>query len=188
MIQSLATLAYNSRRAAFFRKELMFALHILNEGHIDLPRFKGEWAGASGHPQFLPSSWYRFAQDYNGDGVKDIWNNIPDAFASIANYLKQNGWQSHGPWAIPVSLPRHFTKSIMSLKVTKTVGQWRQLGVRTLKRPLPGDAVQASVIEPLGGPAMMVFNNFRVIMRWNYSSYYAGTVGYMAEKICRRSL
>ena len=94
VIKSLATLAYDSNRTAFFRKELFLALHILNDGHVTLQDFKGEWAGASGQPQFLPSSWVKYAVDYDGDGHKDIWRSKPDVFASIANYMHINGWHA----------------------------------------------------------------------------------------------
>lgn len=189
VIKSLATLAYDNRRASFFRKQLFYALHILNDGHVDLKNFKGEWAGASGHPQFLPSSWHNYAVDYNGDGRKDIWNTYSDVFASIANYLKEHGWQRGGPWAVQASLPAHFDKSLLTRKVSKTVEQWQSLGVRikTDGQHITPQSV-ASVIYPYGGPAMMIFNNFKVIMRWNRSTYYAGTVGYMAEQICRHPL
>jgi lytic murein transglycosylase len=188
VIQSLATLAYDSRRSTFFRRELILALHILNQGHIDLPNFKGEWAGGSGHPQFIPSSWHHYAVDYNGDGQKDIWNNMPDAFASIANYLKKNGWKRNGRWAIEVVLPRHFDSHLLSRKVVKPAWKWKALGVKGISRQVPDTNINASVIYPDGGPALMVFNNFNVIMRWNRSIYYAGTVGYIAERICRRHL
>lgn len=189
VIKSLATLAYDNRRAAFFRKQLFLALHILNGGHVQLKNFKGEWAGASGHPQFLPSSWHNYAVDYNNDGRKDIWKTHSDVFASIANYLLQNGWKSGQPWAIPVHTPPHFNKDLLTRKVVKTVDQWKALGVRAGSRPLPADGyLKASVIRPYGGPTMMIFNNFNVIMKWNRSTYYAGTVGYMAEQICRKKL
>ena len=188
VIHSLATLAYDNRRSAFFRKQLFHALHILNGGHVELKDFKGEWAGASGHPQFLPSSWHNYAVDYDGDGRKDIWRTHADVFASIANYLKQNGWQTGQPWAIEVTTPPGFNKDLLTSKVVKTVGEWQALGVRPTKRALPAGNLEASVVRPHGGPTFMIFNNFRVIMRWNRSIYYAGTVGYTAEKICRREL
>lgn len=188
VIHSLATLAYDNRRAAFFRKQLFHALHILNDGHVQLKDFKGEWAGASGHPQFLPSSWNHYAVDYNGDGRKDIWKTLPDVFASIANYLHKNGWKAGEPWAIPVTTPANFNKDLMSLKVTKSISEWKRLGVHAQKGELPSTNYEVSIIRPYGGPTMMVFNNFKVIMKWNRSTYYAGTVGYMAESVCKRPL
>lgn len=190
VIKSLATLAYDNRRAAFFRKQLLLALHILNDGHVSLKDYKGEWAGASGQPQFLPSSFHQHAVDYNQDGKKDIWKTHDDIFASIANYLKHNGWQRNQPWAIPVEVPSSISEDMMTREVTKTVEAWQQLGVRPIDQAqFPSDRMlTASIVKPYGGPAFMIFNNFKVIMKWNRSVYYAGTVGYMAEKICKRRL
>jgi len=186
VIRSLATLAYDGRRPAFFRRELLLALRILNEGHVGLADFKGEWAGATGQTQFLPSSFYQFAVDYNGDGRKDIWRTHGDIFASIANYLVQNGWQSGQPWSAQVTLPPNFLRSWASLKVQKPISEWLQMGVRPVSSAhLPHRNAMASIIIPYGGPSFMVFKNFRVFMRYNYSSYYAGTIGYMADRICQ---
>lgn len=189
VIQSLATLAYGSPRKAFFRKELLIALHIVNEGHVNLEDFKGEWAGASGHPQFMPSSWRKYAVDYTGSGHKDIWKNYPDAFASIANYLAQHGWQKDQPWAVQVTLPANFDTSLVNNKVEKSIAEWKQLGVKTTDgRPWPDSSLKANLIQPLGGPDILTFTNFKVLMQWNRSIYYAGTVGYMAEQICGRPI
>ncbi|MDP1575088.1 MAG: lytic murein transglycosylase [Coxiellaceae bacterium] len=183
VIQSLATLAYDNRRAAFFRKELFYALEILNGGHVKLERFKGEWAGATGQSQFLPSSWHAFAVDYDGDGRKDIWDSRADVFASIANYLVKHGWQSHQPWGIVVRLPNDFDSALASLKIVKTVSEWEKLGVHFSDTRINPNLL-ASIIKPDGGPDFMVFNNFKVLMRWNHSIYYAGTVGYLADQLC----
>lgn len=188
VIKSLATLAYDNRRAAFFRTQLFHALHILNGDHVALKDFKGEWAGASGQPQFLPSSWHDYAVDYNGDGKKDIWKTHADVFASIANYLVQHGWQRGEPWAVKVKLPGNFNKDLLTREVTHTVAEWEKMGVSPIDGKLPRGDLQASVVEPYGGPALMIFKNFKVIMKWNRSIYYAGTVGYMAEQVCRRKL
>jgi membrane-bound lytic murein transglycosylase B len=134
----------------------------------------------------LPSSWHRFAVDYDGDGYKNIWRSLPDSFASIANYLKQNGWKPNEPWAIGVKVPENLDHHLLSLNVTKTIALWERLGVRTLHgEAFPNGHLQAAIIKPDGGPTMMVFNNFNVIMQWNHSTYYAGTVGYMADAICQ---
>lgn len=189
VIYSLATLAYDDRRADFFHNELLIALNILNDGHVKLKDFKGEWAGASGHPQFLPTSWRDYAVDYDGDGRKDIWKNLPDAFASIANYLHKNGWEYNAPWAIPVNVPENFDSSLLSPDVTKSITQWEKLGVQAQQgEDFPEKNYPVSIIQPDGGPTMMIFNNFKVIMKWNHSTYYAGTIGYMAEKICQRPI
>lgn len=186
VIKALATLAYDSKRQDFFRRELFIALRILNEGHVSLADFKGEWAGASGQPQFLPSSWVKYAVDFDGDGRKDIWKSKPDTFASIANYMKQNGWQTGEPWAIQVKLPSHFDMKSEGKNNMKSVGEWSRLGVRTESgQELPYQNMQASIVQPLGGPTFMAFPNYKMILRYNNSIYYAGAIGYMADKICQ---
>lgn len=187
VIKSLATLAYDSKRKEFFRKELFIALRILNDGHVSLSDFKGEWAGASGQPQFLPSSWVRFAVDYEGNGKKDIWKSKPDVFASIANYMKSNGWHRGEPWAIHVTLPKNFDMKLEGKNKAKPVSEWNALGVRTENgQPLPYQNLQGSIVQPYGGPAFLTFPNYKMILRYNNSIYYAGAIGYMAEQICKK--
>lgn len=187
VIRSLATLAYDSSRKDFFRKELLLALQILNQGHVSLNHFKGEWAGASGQCQFLPTSWVKFAVDYDKDGRKDIWESKPDVFASIANYMKKNGWQAAEPWAIEVKLPANFDKNLQGKTTIKSVKEWNTLGVRTKTgEALPYSDLMASVIEPYGGPVFLTFPNYKMILRYNNSIYYAGAIGYIADKICNR--
>jgi len=188
VIKSLATLAYESNRPQFFRQELFIALHILNDGHVSLEHFKGEWAGASGHPQFLPSSWVDYAVDYDGDGHKNIWDSIPDALASIANYMQKNGWHAHQPWAILVRLPANFDAKLMGKSISKPVKEWQALGVRTEQGgSLPEPDLIASVIQPNGGPVFLAYPNYKMILRYNNSIYYAGSIGYLADKICQRA-
>lgn len=184
VIGSLATLAYDSDRTKFFRKELLVALKIVQDGHVDLEHFKGEWAGASGHSQFLPSSWKKFAVDYDGDGHKDIWNDLQDVFASIANYLLQNGWKVNEPWAYEAQLPPNFNYGLIGFDQKHSVATWRQAGL-ILPHGVqwPSDNIQASLIEQYGGPYMLVFDNFRVLLRYNNSKFYAGSVGYLADSI-----
>ena len=187
VIKSLATLAYDSGRRDFFRRELFLALHILNDGHVSLQRFKGEWAGASGQPQFLPSSWVKYAVDYDGDGRKDIWDSKADVFASIANYMKKNGWKTGEPWAIYVKLPAHFDASLEGKSIVKPVSEWNALGVRTMSgQPLPHQDLNASIVQPNGGPVFLAYPNYKMILRYNNSIYYAGAIGYLADKICER--
>jgi membrane-bound lytic murein transglycosylase B len=187
VIRSLATLAYESNRPEFFRKELFIALGILKDGHVSLENFKGEWAGASGQPQFLPSSWVKYAVDYDGDGHKDIWESKPDVFASIANYMKMNGWRTGEPWAIYVKLPAHFDANLMGKTIKKPVSEWNALGIRTESgQPLPHQDLQASIVQPNGGPVFLAYPNYKMILRYNNSIYYAGAIGYMADKICKR--
>lgn len=188
VIKSLATLAYDSNRPEFFRKELFLALHILNDGHVTLQRFKGEWAGASGQPQFLPSSWVRYAVDYDGDGHKDIWTSLPDVFASIANYMKLNGWRTGEPWAVYVKLPPHFDVKLEGKSIVKSVAEWNAMGVRTeTGQALPHQNLQASIVQPNGGPVFLAYPNYKMILRYNNSIYYAGAIGYLADKICQRT-
>lgn len=185
VVKSLATLAYDSKRKDFFRKELFIALKILNDGHVDLADFKGEWAGATGQPQFLPSSWMKYAVDYDGDGHKDIWRSKPDVFASIANYMKQNGWQDGGPWAVQVKLPQRFDMNLEGKQTVKPVSEWAALGVKLENgKPLPYQNLEASIVQPYGGPTFLTFPNYKMILRYNNSIYYAGAIGYMADKIC----
>ncbi|KTD17837.1 lytic murein transglycosylase [Legionella jordanis] len=187
VIKSLATLAYDSNRRDFFRKQLFLGLRILNEGHVPLERFKGEWAGASGQPQFLPSSWVEYAVDYDGDGRKDIWGSKTDVFASIANYMKKNGWQANQPWAIEVKLPPKFDMNLQGKSITKPVSEWNALGVRTVNGDsLPYPELTASIVQPNGGPVFLAFPNYKMILRYNNSIYYAGAIGYMADRICNR--
>lgn len=188
VIPSLATLAYDSKRKDFFRKELLLALHILNDGHVTLARFKGEWAGASGQPQFLPSSWVKYAVDYDGDGHKDIWSSKPDVFASVANYMKKNGWQTGEPWAITVRLPAHFDKQLQGKTIVKPTSEWNAMGVRTENgEPLPYQNLPASIVEPFGGPVFLAYPNYKMILHYNNSIYYAGAIGYLADKVCKRT-
>ncbi|MCK4608110.1 MAG: lytic murein transglycosylase [Gammaproteobacteria bacterium] len=183
--RSLATLAYDSRRGPFFRKELLLALHMINDGHVVHETWVGEWAGASGQSQFLPSSWYKYAVDYDNDGFKDIWKNYPDIFASIANYLRENGWETGQPVLVKVSLPHNFNHNLLGLKHEKPVYDWQNLGVKINNNyPIPNPHLMASVIEPYGGPVFMVFNNYKVLLRWNYSLFYAATINYTAANIC----
>ena len=187
VIKSLATLAYDSNRTDFFRHQLFIALRILNDGHVSLAHFKGEWAGASGHPQFLPSSWVEYAVDYDGDGHKDIWDSKPDALASIANYMKKNGWKTGEPWAIFVTLPPHFDASLKGKSIVKPTREWNALGVRTESgQPLPNPDLMASIVQPDGGPVFLAYPNYKMILRYNNSIYYAGAIGYLADKICLR--
>lgn len=187
VIKSLATLAYDERRGKRFRHELLLALQIVSQGQISFEKFKGEWAGASGQPQFLPSSWFKYAVDYDQDGRKDIWTSNADALASIGNYLAKNGWQWQGPTVIEVQLPENFPENLKSKKILKSVSEWNDLGVRTISgEELSGDDNDTSIVELEGGTAFLIYPNFRVIMTYNYSSYYAATIIYMADKICRR--
>ncbi len=189
VVPALATLAYDGRRAAFFRSELIAALRILDEGHISPDEMRGSWAGAMGQSQFMPSSFLRFAVDFDGDGRRDIWNSLPDIFASIANYLAGSGWNDNYTWGRKVKLAsaeKAPPTSKAALKIVKSLPEWQSLGVRrTNGRSLPSVALDASLLQTDEGkgPAYLVYDNFRVLMDWNRSTYFALTVGELADLI-----
>ncbi|MBO6826856.1 MAG: lytic murein transglycosylase [Sneathiella sp.] len=186
VVEALTTLAYDNRRAAYFRKELMNALRILNEDHITLANMKGSWAGAMGQSQFMPSSFLNFAEDYNGDGRRDIWTTKADVFASAANYLSRSGWKYDQTWGREVRLPAGFDTSLIDLKVEKPMQDWQDLGVRRADgRDLPTRQLMGSLVQPKGGngQTFIVYNNYRTILKWNRSTYFAMSVGQLADRI-----
>ena len=186
VIQALVTLAYDQRRAQFFRGQLLDALQIIDHGHISPEKMIGSWAGAMGHMQFMPSTFIGHAVDYTGDGRKDIWQSLPDAFASAANFLVNIGWQPGETWGREVRLPEHFDLTLATLGKKKTLKAWSALGVRRANgAPLPQSDMQGAIILPQGhnGPAFIVYENFRVILRWNNSYNYALSVGHLADRI-----
>ena len=188
VIEALATLAYDGRRSAYFRGELLNALQILQDGHATLPTMKGSWAGAMGQSQFMPSSFLKLAVDFDGDGRKDIWTTYADIFASAANYLSQSGWRPRETWGRRVKLPEGFDAGGTGLKIVKPISTWQQLGVRRPNgRNLPVASMKGSVILPNKtlSPAFLVYHNFRVIMKWNRSIYFATSVGLLADAIVR---
>ena len=187
VVPALATLAYDGRRSAYFRKELINALKILDEGHIAHKNMKGSWAGAMGQNQFMPSSFHAYAIDGNDDGRRDIWTSLPDVFASTANYLSKSGWKEDERWGRRVRIPASFTKDMVGLDVKRDLATWKKMGVT-----LPsGDEIpvvpgmKASIVVPDGikGPAYLAYGNYRVIMRWNKSTYFATSVGILADQI-----
>lgn len=185
-IAALATLAHDGRRSTFFRAQLMAALKILDEGHISPAKMKGSWAGAMGHFQFIPTTFQAYAQDYDGDGHKNIWGNQADAYASAANFLTKSGWKGDEIWGREVKLPKGFDFNLASMKVKKSLGDWQGLGVRRLNGTnLPSMDMTASIVAPAGakGPAFMIYGNFRTIMVWNRSIFYAIAVGHLADRL-----
>lgn len=189
VIESLATLAYDGRREAFFRKELMHALKIADAGHIALEDMQGSWAGAMGQCQFMPSSFLAFAQDYNNDGRKDIWHSLPDVFASIANYLSTSGWQGDFIWGREVKLPTGFDRSLSGTSVSRSLAQWQALGVRKIHGGnLPDEPIKASVVFPdeADDRAYLVYDNYKTLLKWNRSLYFATAVGILADKLTGR--
>lgn len=189
VVNALATLAYDGRRSAYFRGELMKALQILEEGHIAPEDMKGSWAGAMGQSQFMPSSFLAYAHDYDGDGAKDIWNTQADVFASAANYLKGVGWNDDLTWGREVRVPAGFDPDQASLDVVKSIAAWQDMGVRRADgSDLPGRDLQASIILPggAGQPAFMIYDNYRATLRWNRSHYFATAVGLLSDRIAYR--
>lgn len=187
VIEALATLAYDGRRGSFFRAQLMAALRILDQGHIAPHAMVGSWAGAMGQMQFMPTTFRDHAFDQDGDGRKDIWTNLSDAFGSAGRFLADIGWQSDQIWGRQVRLPAGFDYSQSDLDMTKPLSDWAALGLRRADgSALPVVAgMNASLLVPAGhqGPAFLVYDNFRVIMRWNNSSFYALAVGHLADRI-----
>ncbi len=186
VVPALATLAFDGRRSSFFRSQLFHALTILDQGHISVDRMTGSWAGAMGQPQFMPSSFVSFATDHDGDGRIDIWTTPADVFGSAANYLARSGWRDDLTWGRAVSVPKGFTRSDFGLKTSKPLPQWQQLGVRRVDgSDLPPRAVTASVIEAEKGkgPTFVVYQNFRTILKWNRSTFFALAVGHLADRL-----
>ena len=188
IISALATLAFEGRREAFFTKELMASLKILDQGHIPVQELKGSWAGAMGQNQFMPTSCLHYGADGDGDGKIDIWQNTSDVFASTANYLKKEGWQAGGSWGKEITLPKGFNSALAGTKSNqgKTVTQWRKLGViQKDGTPLHLSKKKAWIVTPDDnqGRSFLVYNNFRTIMHWNRSYYFAISIGTMADAI-----
>ena len=189
VIGALTTLAYDPRRAKFFRKQLMDALIILEEGHITVDKMKGSWAGAMGQTQFMPSTFRAYAMDGDGDGKINIWESKADAFASAANYLSSIGWRSDQTWGREVLLPSGFDQDLIKEKVAKTLAEWQALGVRKMfGKNLPTRDLVAMVVQP-DGPGERAFitypANYSAILDWNRSHKFAISVGTLADAIVR---
>lgn len=198
LARSLATLAWEGRRRDLFESELIALMKMADRG-VPRHRMVGSWAGAFGNPQFLPSVYLRLAVDGDGDGRADIWSSRADTLASIANYFRDAGWRSGQPWGARAYVPPTFDRGSVQtriaspvcprvherLSVWKTVREWRALGI-TPQRHL-GDNVMASLFEPdgPGNPAYLLTGNYRVILEYNCSNYYAMSVGLLADEIAR---
>ncbi len=183
---ALATLAHDSRRADFFREELLNALRILQEGHISAAEMKGSWAGAMGQMQFMPSTFLGYAVDADGDGRKDIWHSLPDALDSGAQFLSRLGWKNGELWGREVRLPEGFDFDLAALNRKKTVTEWAALGVTLPNgKTLPKSDMVGAILLPQGyaGPAFLVYRNFEVVMAWNRSINYALSVLLMSDRL-----
>lgn len=186
VIQSLATLAHDGRRGAFFEKQLIGALQIIQAGDVDPRRMTGSWAGAMGHTQFIPTSYLAYAVDFTGDGKRDIWSDDPtDALASTAAYLKRFGWTKGQPWGVEVRLPAGFNAGLAKRDIKRSPAEWAAMGVTDMQgRAVPNHG-QAAILLPAGtaGAAFMIFDNFGVIARYNNAEAYVIGVGHLSDRI-----
>jgi membrane-bound lytic murein transglycosylase B len=183
---ALATLAHDGRRAAFFRRELLNALEIVDRGHVDAGRMLGSWAGAMGQNQFMPSSYLSYAVDFDGDGRRDIWGSLPDVFASMANYLASSGWDARYVWGREVIVPRRVEAAQVGLEHRAPLATWQDRGVRTADGgTLPEAPIRASLVrmDEGTGPSYLVYGNFRALMAWNRSTYFGVSVGLLSDSL-----
>jgi membrane-bound lytic murein transglycosylase B len=195
-IPALATLAYDPRRAALFRNELFSALEIVNRGDIELERLKGSWAGALGQPQFMPSTYLQYSQDFDGDGRKDIWSSRADVFASVANYLREHGWTEGTAWGREVTVPKTAVAAIKALPrreegcraeraltTPRPLKEWSTFGVRTLGgAALPAATLDASLVTD-GTRYFLVYKNYESLLAYNCATSYAISVGMLADRL-----
>lgn len=198
LLGSLATLAFEGRRRELFTEELIATLRLIDRG---IPRYqlKGSWAGATGLPQFLPSVYLRLARDADGDGRADIWNSEADALASIGNYLISAGWKPNVPWGVAVRVPAGFDRAALASRIVsprcprvharhsqwRTISEWRTMGMQIMGSNVPADSEMASLLEPdgPGATAYLLTGNYRVILDYNCSNFYALSVGLLADAI-----
>ncbi len=196
--RSLATLAYEGRRRALFSGEFIATMKMIDRG-VPRERLKGSWAGAFGYPQFLPSIYLRLARDGDGDGVANIWSNEADTLASIANYFVNAGWRPGQPWGFAVNVPSGFNRSAAVNRTRsprcgrvfdrhsgwKTMAEWRALGILPQSGNWPADNIQATLLEPdgPGRTAYLLTGNYRVILDYNCSNFYALSVGLLADEV-----
>ncbi|SEM94788.1 membrane-bound lytic murein transglycosylase B [Pseudomonas sp. ok272] len=187
VIRSLATLAYEGRRPGFAHAQLLAALQILQQGDITPEKMLGSWAGAMGQTQFIPTTYNTHAVDFDGDGRRNIWDSPADALASTAHYLQSSGWQKGQPWGFEVAVPSGFNYSLADGAIRKSVAEWLQLGV-TLPAgasvPPGAEQLSATLLLPAGyrGPAFLLLDNFRAVLKYNNSSSYALAVNLLSER------
>ncbi|WP_192980553.1 lytic murein transglycosylase [Pseudomonas sp. EggHat1] len=189
VIRSLATLAYDGRRQGFWRAQLLAALQILQNGDVPSERMIGSWAGAMGQTQFMPTTYNQHAVDFDGDGKRDLWNSSTDALASAAHYLQASGWQRGQPWGFEVSLPNGFDYALADPDQRRTLAEWAELGIRPLAPTGTPANARASLQLPAGhqGPAFLLLDNFRSILKYNNSTSYALAIGLLADNLLRAS-
>ena len=185
VVQSLATLAYDGRRGAFFEEQLIAAFRILQNGDTSPQNMTGSWAGAMGHTQFIPTSYLDYAVDFNGNGRRDIWSNDPtDALASTAAYLKHFGWIKGQPWGVEVSIPNGFDYLLANRTIKKSPSKWATFGVKGINGKVANHG-PASVLLPAGGDgaAFLIFDNFSVIEEYNTADAYVIAVGHLSDRL-----
>lgn len=186
-ITALTSLAYEGRRREFFQNELINALVILDQKHIDKNNFKGSWAGAFGQVQFMPSTFLNYAYDFNNDGRKNLWYDDGDALASAANYLKNIGWEANMGWGKRVRLPQGFNSKYIGKTISLPIYKWKALGIKFYDGGfLPNSSANASIIDPDGiygtrREVYIVFDNYKRIMEWNNSTYFATSIGLISD-------
>lgn len=188
IVRSLATLAHHGRRAEFWERQLIAALHIIQSGDISVSGMQGSWAGAMGQTQFMPTTFLDYAVDFDGDGRRDIWNSPADALASAANYLKRSGWKTGQPWGYEARLPTLFAFDSADGIQKKNIRQWLELGVSLRgQQSLPEEQLElsASIFLPAGyrGPAYLQLDNFRSILKYNPATSYAIAVGLLSDSL-----
>ena len=184
ILPALATLAISSRRADFYEEQLIGALRIIQAGDVDASHMVGSWAGAMGHTQFIPTSYLSYAVDFRSDGRRDIWSDDPtDSLASTAAYLASHGWQRGQPWGVEVTIPSNFNPRLAN--TSRSVGEWTRLGVRPQRGASLPRSGEATLMFPAGsrGPAILAFQNFRVIKRYNNADAYAIAIGHLADRM-----
>ena len=188
VIDALATLAHDNRRGPLFREQLFAALRIVEQGHRAPSQMKGSWAGAMGQVQLMPKTFLSDAVDYDGDGRKNIWSSLPDAFASAASYLNRMGWRRGETWGREVWLPRELARDQAELAKTRSLADWRSIGMKRIDgRALPSANMRGSIVfpRPKKHHALLVYSNFQTILRWNQSTFFAISVGALADEISR---
>lgn len=186
VVEALATLGWGSRRTRFFRAELLAALKILQHGDVTPAEMTGSYAGAMGQPQFMPTSYLRYAVDFEGTGRRNIWTSRPDVLASIANYLSRNGWRSGESWGQPVALPTNFQPAQTGREHRHPLKHWAAKGIRPIAgRWKAGTDTATALLLPdgVGGDAFLVYPNFTAIRRYNPSNFYALVVGLLGDSI-----
>lgn len=202
LLNSLATLAYEGRRRSLFSSEFVAALKMIDRG-VPRSRLRGSYAGATGYPQFLPSVYLRLAVDADGDGRPNIWTSETDALASIANYLSNAGWKPNVPWGVAVNVPAGLNRSALANRLTAprcprvhqrhsrwmTIAEWKRMGIVSQSGAWPRDNEMASLLEPdgPGRTAYLLTTNYRVILDYNCSNFYALSVGLLADAVARGS-